>query len=398
MAHTLGEVRQAIEDFEYFAGAATKVGGSVPPLHGAFHGYTLKEPVGVVAAITPWNYPLMLAAWKLAPALAAGCTVVIKPSEFTPITTNLLVEILHEAGIPEGVVNVIQGAGPVAGAALVRHGDVDKVSFTGGTATGREIARVAAIGLKRVTLELGGKSPAIVCDDANLDDAVLGSLFSIFYGAGQSCEARSRIYVHETLYDRFLERFVTAAELLKVGDPLEKETQIGALISPDRLELMESFVEAARAGGGKVLTGGTRLSLAGELAGGNFFAPTVLVDVPPTNRCVQEEIFGPVVVVSKWRTDEEVIAAANDVIYGLAATVYTTDLTRAQKFIRAIQSGIVSVNTPATALPGLPFGGYKQSGIGREQGLETMDAYLETKTVLVGVLGKPINPFGLKLP
>jgi acyl-CoA reductase-like NAD-dependent aldehyde dehydrogenase len=398
VAHTLGEIRQAVEDFEYFAGAATKVGGQVPPVHGAFHAYTMKEPVGVVAAITPWNYPLMLAAWKLAPALAAGCTVVIKPSELTPITTNILVEILHEAGIPEGVVNVVHGTGPVAGAALVQHPDVNKISFTGGTATGREIARAAATTIKRVTLELGGKSPAIICDDATLDDAILGSLFSIFYGAGQSCEARSRIYVHESLYDRFVERFVRATEMLKVGDPFDESAQVGALISPERVTLMEEYVAAARKDGGKILTGGMRLKLTGELAGGNFFAPTVITDVPESGRCIQEEIFGPMVVIAKWKTEEEVIAQANGVIYGLAASVYTQNILRAQRFIRALQAGVVTINTPATALPGLPFGGYKQSGVGRELGLETLDSYLETKTVITGVLGKPVNPFGIQLP
>lgn len=395
VSHVLGEIKQAVEDFEFFAGAATKVGGSVPPIHGAYFGYTIKEPVGVVAAITPWNYPLMLAAWKLAPALAAGCTVVLKPSELTPITANLLAEILLEAGIPEGVVNVVHGFGSEAGAALVAHPDVDKITFTGGTDTGREIMRLAAGTMKRLTLELGGKSPAIVCEDANLDDAVYGSLFSIFYSAGQSCEARSRIYVHESIYEKFADRFVAAAKSLKVGDPLDKSMHIGALISPERIRLMESFVESARHDGGRILNGGCRLT-EGALARGNFFDPTVIDNLPHDSRCVQEEIFGPVAVLSKWKDDDEVIALANGVIYGLAAAVWTQNLNRAQKFTRAIRSGIVAVNTFATALPGLPFGGYKQSGFGREMALETMDEYLETKTVLIGVSGKPVNPFGLK--
>jgi aldehyde dehydrogenase (NAD+)/betaine-aldehyde dehydrogenase len=394
LGYVLGEINQAIEDFEFFAGAATKANGIVPPLHGAFFGYTVKEPVGVVAAITPWNYPLMLESWKLAPALAAGCAVVLKPSELTPMTANMLVDILQEAGIPEGVVNVVHGFGSEAGSALVEHPDVNKISFTGGTATGRAIMKAAAATMKRVTLELGGKSPAIVCEDAILNDAVLGSVFSIFYGVGQSCEARSRIYVHESLYDTFVEKFVEAAQKLKIGDPFDKATHLGPLISPERIALMESFVESAKQDGGKVLCGGARLT-EDDLSKGNFFAPTVIVDLPESNRCVQEEIFGPIVVISKWKTDAEAIALANGVIYGLAATLWTQNMTRAQSFIRAIKSGIVTVNTPATALPGLPFGGFKQSGLGREMAMETMNAYLETKTVLMNALNKPVNPFGI---
>jgi aldehyde dehydrogenase (NAD+)/betaine-aldehyde dehydrogenase len=393
-AHIAGEIRQAVEDFEFFAGAATKAGGSTPPIHGAYFGYTIKEPVGVVAAITPWNYPLMLAAWKLAPALAAGCTVVIKPSEWTPISTRMLVEILHEAGLPEGTVNLVCGTGAEAGAALVAHPGVDKISFTGSTATGKLIMKTAADSLKRVTLELGGKSPAIVLDDAILDDAVLGSVFSIFYGAGQSCEARSRIYVPEKMYEQFVEKFCAAAGKLKVGNPLDKTNHIGALSHPDRLKVMESFVASAKQEGGKILCGGARLT-DGELSAGAFWAPTVIVDLPHSARCVQEEIFGPIVVISKYATEEEAIALANGTSFGLAATIWTQNLTRATKLVRALKSGIVTVNTPNTALPGMPFGGYKQSGFGREMGIEAMEAYVETKTVLVGVTGKPVNPFGV---
>ncbi len=394
LTHAMGEIRQAVEDFEFFAGAATKVGGSTPPLHGAFFGYTVTEPVGVVAAITPWNFPLMLESWKLAPALAAGCTVVLKPSELTPITANLLVGILHEAGIPEGVVNVVHGLGEEAGQALVVHPGVDKISFTGGTATGKRIIAESAATMKRLTMELGGKSPAIVCDDAIFDDAVNGTLFAIFYGGGQACDARARVYVHESLYDRFAERFVEKAKSLKVGDPLDKSTHIGPLISPERIKLMEEFVESARKEGGKILCGGHHLT-DGELAKGNFFAPAVIVDLPETARCVQEEIFGPIAVLAKFSSDDEVIAKANNSIYGLAALVWTQNVTRAHRFARAIKAGTVAINTTVTALPGLPFGGYKQSGYGREMGMEAMDAYLETKSVITGVLGKPQNPFGV---
>ncbi len=392
--HALGEIRQAVEDFEFFAGAATKVGGSTPPIHGAFFGYTVKEPVGVVAAITPWNFPLMLEAWKLAPALAAGCTVILKPSELTPITANLLVGILQEAGIPEGVVNVVHGLGEEAGQALVVHPGVDKVSFTGGTSTGKRIIAESAATIKRLTMELGGKSPAIVCDDAIFDDAVNGTLFAIFYGGGQACEARARVYVHETLYDRFVETFVAKAKSLKVGDPLDKTTHIGPLISPERIKLMEEFVASAKQEGGRILCGGYRLT-EGELAKGNFFAPTVIVDLPETARCVQEEIFGPIAVLSKFTSDDEAMAKANNTVYGLAALVWTQNVTRAVKFSRGIKAGTVAINTTATALPGMPFGGFKQSGFGREMGMEALEAYLETKSVITGVLGKPQNPFGV---
>jgi aldehyde dehydrogenase (NAD+)/betaine-aldehyde dehydrogenase len=288
----------------------------------------------------------------------------------------------------------VHGYGEEAGTALVEHPGVDKISFTGGTDTGRKIMRAAAATMKRLTLELGGKSPAIVCDDASFDDAVNGSLFAIFYGGGQACEARARIYVHESLYDRFVEQFVSKAKQLKVGDPLDKSSHLGPLISPERIALMESYVESAKRDAGRILAGGHRLT-DGALAKGNYFAPTVIVDLPHSSRCVQEEIFGPIVVINKWKNDDEVIALANETIYGLAAMVWTQNMTRAQKFVRTIKAGTVAVNTIATALPGLPFGGYKQSGFGREMGIEAMDAYLETKTVLTGVLGKPINPFGI---
>lgn len=394
MLHVMGEVKQAIEDFEYFAGAASKIEGRVPPIHPVFFGYTLKEPVGVVGAITPWNYPIMLESWKLAPALAAGCTVVLKPSEIAPCSANILVEILHEAGCPEGTVNLVHGLGESAGAALVKHPGVNKISFTGGTETGRIIMKECANDMKRVMLELGGKSPAIVCEDANLNDAVLSSVFTIFYGAGQSCDARSRIYVHEKLYDAFVEKFAAATKTLVVGDPLDKSTHIGSLAHPSRLPIMQKFVDAAKQGGGRILCGGEQLK-GGVYDKGCFFAPTVIVDLPEDNLCVQEEIFGPIVVIAKFANDDDALAKANGVKYGLCATLYTESMPRATKFIRGLHSGIVTVNTPATALPGLPFGGYKQSGIGREMAMETLDSYLETKTVLTGVTGKPINPFGL---
>ncbi len=394
--HVMGEVKQAIEDFEYFAGAASKIEGRVPPIHPVFFGYTLREPVGVVGAITPWNYPIMLESWKLAPALAAGCTVVLKPSEIAPCSANVLVEILHEAGCPEGTVNLVHGLGESAGAALVRHPVVNKITFTGGTETGRVIMKECANDMKRVMLELGGKSPAIVCEDANLNDAVLSSVYTIFYGAGQSCDARSRIYVHESQYDSFVEKFVAATKQLIVGDPLDKSTHVGSLAHVSRLAIMQKFVEAAKQGGGKILCGGEQLK-GGIYDKGCFFAPTVIVDLPENNICVQEEIFGPIVVISKVQSDEEALAKANAVKYGLCATLYTESMPRATRFIRGLHSGIVTLNTPATALPGLPFGGYKQSGFGREMAMETLDGYLETKTVLAGVTGKPINPFGLSL-
>lgn len=387
------ELNQAIEDFEFFAGAATKIMGNTIPMPNNFLNYTVREPVGVCAQIVPWNYPIMMAAWKVAPALAAGCTVILKPASATPLTALLLGEICLEAGIPAGVVNVLPGPGAEIGAYLAEHPGVDKIAFTGETETGRDIMRRAAGTLKRVTLELGGKSPNIVFDDADIDHAVNGSLFAIYYSAGQSCEARSRLFVHDSVYDRFVQQFVDKTQRLKVGDPMDMTTHMGALISPKQVERVDNYVQIGREEGAEVLAGGSKPG--NGLDRGNFYLPTVLAGVSNKARVAQEEIFGPVVTIMRFSSEAEAVQLANDVIYGLAGTIWTKDVGRAHRVAGQIKSGVVTINTPYTAFPGLPFGGYKQSGFGRELGMEALDLYTELKSVLIYTGEKPINPFGL---
>jgi acyl-CoA reductase-like NAD-dependent aldehyde dehydrogenase len=387
------ELSQAIEDFEFFAGAATKITGKTIPVPSNFLNYTVREPIGVCAQIVPWNYPIMMAAWKLAPALAAGNTVVLKPASATPLTALLLGEICLEAGVPAGVVNVLPGPGAEVGAYLAEHPGVDKIAFTGETETGRDIMRQAAGTLKRVTLELGGKSPNLVFEDADLDHAVNGSLFAIYYSAGQSCEARSRLFVQDSVYDRFVEQFVEKTKRLKVGDPLDPATNVGSLISQRHLERVDNYVNIGRDEGAKVLAGGERAG--NGLEKGNFYMPTVLAGVTNKARVAQEEIFGPVVTIMPFSSEAEAVQLANDVVYGLAGTIWTKDVGRAHRVAGQIKSGVVTINTPFTAFPGLPFGGYKQSGFGRELSMEALDLYTELKSVLIYTGEKPMNPFGV---
>src|SRR5436190_6706021 len=385
------ELNQAVENFRFYASAIGSIAGRSNPLGGSLLFYSLKEPVGVCGQIVPWNYPLMMATWKLAPALAAGCTVVLKPDAATPLTALRLAELATEAGIPPGVVNIVPGDGPTTGAYLVRHPGVDKIAFTGSTQTGGEIMRLASAPIKRITLELGGKSPSLVFADANLDDAIPSSVWSIYYSAGQSCEARSRVLVGQTIYDDFVSQFAEKTERLRLGDPLDPETQVGSLISTEHRDKVHGFVEQGREEGAEVVTGGQP-----EGDGkGAFYKPTVLAKVESSMTVAQEEIFGPVVTVIPFEDEKDAIRIANETRYGLFATVWTGDPARGHRLASRIKAGMVAINTPYTAFPGIPFGGFKQSGFGRELGLETLDLYLETKSVLVSTTPKPYNPFGL---
>jgi len=383
------ELHQAVENFRFYGSAIASIGGRSNPIGGSLLFYSLKEPVGVAAQIVPWNYPLMMATWKLAPALAAGCSVVLKPDPQTPLSAIRLAELAAEVGFPAGAVNVVPGDGPSTGAYLVRHPGVDKVAFTGSTRTGGEIMRLASDPVKRVTLELGGKSPNLVFADADLASAIPSSAWAIFYAAGQSCEARSRLLVEKPLYDDVVSRMADFAGAIRVGDPLDAETQMGSLISQAHRERVHGFVERSAGEGAEVVAGGAVPDGAGA-----FYPPTV---VAATNdlEIVQEEVFGPVVTVTPFEDEKEAIRLANDVRYGLMATVWTGDPARGHRLAARIKSGTVGINMPYTAFPGIPFGGYKQSGFGRELGLETLDLYLETKSVIVSTGSRPINPFGL---
>lgn len=388
------QVNQAIEDFEFYAGAIVGHRGTVNNMPYGFFNYTHKEPVGVCAQIIPWNYPMMMAAWKIAPALAAGCSVVVKPASLTPVTAILLNEICHEAGVPEGVVNTVPGSGQVVGDYLVKHEAVNKVAFTGSTPTGKDIMGKASDTLKRVTLELGGKSPNIVFDDADMEAAVAGSLFGIFFNTGQSCEARSRMFVHESIYDTFMEQFIEKTKKLKSGDPFDKGTHLGSIISKSQVDVIDGYVQSAKEKGATIETGGNVMHVEG-FEDGHWYEPTVITDVTPDMKAVKEEIFGPVVVVEKFTDEKEVVKRANDTKYGLGSAIWTTNQARATRVAHQIQAGIVMVNTPFSAFPGTPFGGYKESGFGRELAVESLDLYMEDKSVLSYYGSKPLNPFGV---
>jgi acyl-CoA reductase-like NAD-dependent aldehyde dehydrogenase len=384
------ELHQAVENFRFYGSAIASIGGRANPIGGSLLFYSLKEPVGVAAQIVPWNYPLMMATWKLAPALAAGCAVVLKPDPQTPLTALRLAELATEVGFPAGSINVVPGDGPTTGAYLVRHPGVDKVAFTGSTRTGGEIMRLASDPVKRVTLELGGKSPNLVFADADLADAVPSSVWAIFYAAGQSCEARSRLLVEQSLYDDVVAQVSELAGKVRVGDPLDPETQMGSLISAAHRERVHGFVERARGGEAEVVTGGAVPDGAGA-----FYPATVVAATDNGAEIAQEEVFGPVVTVIPFADEADAIRIANDVRYGLMATVWTGDSARGHRVAARVKAGTVGINMPYTAFPGIPFGGYKQSGFGRELGLETLELYLETKSVIVSTGARPANPFQL---
>lgn len=389
-----GQVHQAIEDFEFYAGAIVGHRGVVNNLPGQFHNYTEKEPLGVCAQIVPWNYPLMMTAWKIAPAIAVGCSVIVKPASLTPLTAIILGEICLEAGVPAGVVNIVPGSGRDVGNYLVEHPQVDKVAFTGSTPVGRGIMEKASQTLKRVTLELGGKSPSLIFEDADVDAAVDGSLYGIFYNSGQSCEARSRIYVHKDIYDTFVEKFVAKAKLIKLGDPFDKGTHMGAIIDQDQLDVIDGYVKSAIEEGATILTGGKVAQVEG-FENGFWYEPTIIADVNHSMKVVREEIFGPVAVIMPFSDEKEAIRLANDTEFGLGSAVWSKDGARATRVANQIQAGIVMVNCPFSAMPGTPFGGYKQSGFGRELCIETLDLYTETKSIISYYGSRPLNPLGV---
>jgi phenylacetaldehyde dehydrogenase len=379
------DVALAVDLFRYMAGWATKLEGntipiSVPYAQGAeFFSYTLREPVGVVGQIIPWNFPLLMAAWKLGPALAAGCTVVLKPAEQTPLSALRLGDLILEAGYPEGVVNIVTGFGETAGAALAAHPDVDKVAFTGSTEVGKLIVKAAGeTNLKKVTLELGGKSPNIVFPDADLKIAVPGAAHAIFFNHGQCCCAGSRLYVHRAVFDEVVDGVVERARQMSVGHGFDPQSEMGPLVSHDQLTRVCSYIEHGTREGAKAIAGGKRIGDRGY-----FVEPTVLVDVQPGMKVVDEEIFGPVVTAMPFDNPDEIAAVANDTIYGLAAAVWTKDISMAHKLARRLKAGSVWINCYNVFDAALPFGGYKQSGWGREMGHAALDLYTEIKAVTV---------------
>ena len=384
------ELQQAIENFRFYASAIASIGGRSNPIGGSLLFYSLKEPVGVAGQIVPWNYPLMMATWKLAPALAAGCSAVLKPDPQTPLTALRLAELATEVGFPPGSINVVPGDGPTTGAYLVRHPGVDKVAFTGSTRTGGEIMRLASEPVKRLTLELGGKSPSLIFADADLASALPSAAWSIFYAAGQSCEARSRVLVEKSVHEEVVSRLGDLAQAIRVGDPLDDETQMGSLISTPHREKVHGFVERGAGKGATVVTGGEVPEGVGA-----FYPPTVVAADSSALEIAQEEVFGPVLTVIPFEDEKDAVRLANDVRYGLMATVWTGDPARGHRLAARVKAGTVGINMPYTAFPGVPFGGYKQSGFGRELGLETLELYLETKSVIVSTGSRPIDPFGL---
>jgi aldehyde dehydrogenase (NAD+) len=375
------EIPAAAECFEYFAGWADKVMGETIPVKGNYLTYTLREPIGVVAAIVPWNFPLLLAAWKIAPALACGNTVILKPASQTPLTALALGEIAVEVGLPPGVLNVITGPGSMVGQAIVEHPGIDKIAFTGDTSTGKSIMRSAADSLKKITLELGGKSPNIVFPDADLEAAIRGATIGIFYGKGEVCAAGSRLLVDRSIKDEFIDKLAARAKKMAPGDPMDPKTRFGAISSKKQLETVLKYIDSGKREGATLVAGGARADIG--TGKGYFVQPTVFADVKPEMTISREEIFGPVLAAIEFADIDEAIAKANDTQYGLAAGVWTRDIKKAHYVARKLQAGTVWVNTYNVYDTAAPFGGYKQSGCGREMSAHALEHYTQIKSVWV---------------
>ena len=396
IAEMQGQVNYVPQWYYYFGGLADKIEGAVIPLDKkGYFNFTRHEPLGVVAAITAWNSPLLLLAWKLAPALAAGCTVVIKPSEFTSASTLEFIKLFKEAGFPDGVVNVLTGFGKDVGEPLTNHPLVRKIAFTGSDATGRAINELAAKSFKRVTLELGGKSPNIVFNDANLEDAVNGAVSGIFAATGQTCIAGSRLLLQEDIHDLFMEKLIALAKTARMGNPMNEDTQVGPITTRPQYEKVLSYIDVAQTEGANLALGGVPATRA-ECENGWFIEPTVFTDVTNDMRIAQEEVFGPVLSVIKFKDEAEAIEIANDVRFGLGSGVWTSDIGRAIRMSEKIQAGTVWINTYRAVSYMSPFRGYKDSGMGRESGIEAIYQYLQTKSVWINTGAKTGNPFVLK--